>query len=209
MPYAVADDAASLAGLTAGDVTAAHATLADVLVDSLMNREPNGFNSVTETDEEYNIPIDGTRKLLLNHHPIISITTVKVDFQSSSPTTLDSTNYIESNGIVRLVTPPTNTASIEWVSSFPKGTGNVAVTYVHGFASVPAMIIQMANIIAGQLGKAAVQEASRPTSGATRIRIGDFEEAYGNNPTAIVNMLTGAQEVLVRQAIAIYREWRF
>lgn len=209
MPYAVADDAAALAGLQSGEVTASHTTLADQLVDALMNRVPDGFTSKTATSERHDIPISGTRNLLLNHHPVIAITTVVVDAQASNPTTLDSTNYVEDDGILKLVTPPTSNAGIEWVSSFPQGIGMVEVTYNYGFASVPALIIQLANVIAGQLGKNAVQAASQPASGATRIRIGDYEEQFGTDPDAMTKMLKGSHDVLLNQAIATYREYRY
>jgi hypothetical protein len=211
MPYAVANDAADLAGLTAGDVTAAHATLADNLVDSLMNRVPDGFAQNTATSEPHDIPIFGTRELLLDHHPVISITTVVVDARASNPTTLDSGNYIEEHGILKLVTPAEVNAGIEWVSSWPRGIAMVEVTYEYGYAAVPALIVQLANIIAGGLGKQAVQDANRPASGATSIRIGDFEEKYSKDPTsAVVDMLDNAGKIILNQCISNgYKEYRF
>lgn len=211
MPYAVANDAADLAGLVAGEVTAAHATLADHLVDCLMNRVPDGFTSQTATSESHDIPISGLRELMLDHSPVISIASVVVDAKASNPTTLNSTNYVEEYGVVKLVTPPTVNAGIEWVSSFPRGIAMVEVTYDYGYAAVPDLIVQLANIIAGKLGKLTVQESSRPASGATRIRIGDFEEQYSaNTETAIIKMLDGAEKIIYDQCVGNgYREYRF
>jgi|ETNvirenome_6_85_1030632.scaffolds.fasta_scaffold00189_16 hypothetical protein len=210
MPYAVANDAASLAGLQAGDVTAAHATLADDIVDSLMNRVPDGFNQVTASAESHTVRIAGTRELLLNHHPVISITTVVVDARASNPTTLNSGNYREENGILKLVTPAAVNAGIEWVSSWPVGIEQVDVTYEYGYSSTPALIVQLANIIAGEIGKKANQAANQPASGASKVRIGDFEEQYASGSMdAITQMLTETGKVILAQANLIYREYRY
>lgn len=212
MAYAVANDAADLAGLSAGDVTAAHATLADNLVDSLMNRVPDGFTQNIATGESHDVPILGTRELILDHHPVISITSVVVDAQASNPTTLDSGNYIEEDGILKLVTPAEVNAGIEWVSSWPYGIGSVEVTYEYGYAVVPALIIQLANIIAGKLGRQAVQDAARPASGAISISIGDFAERYGagTSSSAVMNMLANSEKIIHDQCVGNgYREYKY
>lgn len=212
MAYAVAADAASLVGLGANDVTSAHTSLADRLVDSLMNRindSGDGFSVQSVTDEVYDIPIDGTRKLLLRKHPMTTLTSVKVDYQTNNPTTLDSSNYLQEDGILRLVTPPVNTASISWVSSFPRGVGSVAVSYSWGYSSVPSLIVQLANIIAGKLAKEADIETNRPASGVSSVRIGDFEEKYGDVRPAVLKSMDNAEKQILMMCESRYKQYEF
>jgi hypothetical protein len=210
MAYAVANNAASLAGLDVGQVTAAHVALADQLVDAMMNRVPDGFTTKTATAESHDINILGTRGILLKHHPVISVTSVVIGPKTGSPVTLASSNYFEENGILKLITPANVNTATDWVSSFPKGVGVVAVTYNYGFASTPTLIVQLSNVIAGKIGKMAVQDASRPSSGASVIRIGDFEERFeSGNRSAILDLFDESEKILMKQAEAIYREYRF
>jgi len=110
---------------------------AEGYVDAYCGRDFNQ-NTVTET-------YDGNDKnyLFLKHYPVLSVSSVKV-----SGTAINNSDYIwKSSGLIKL----------KGDAKFPKGVGNIEVTYTYGYSSVPTAIDDVTARIAARILQIMVQ----------------------------------------------------
>ena len=135
---------------------------------------------------------DGSITLLLKQFPVISITSIYDDplrtwqnspFTTNSNTLLDPTNYWcdLSTGVVTI---------FKGLIGFNKGYGNVHVTYVAGYATVPYdakdALLQYAALLAQRAG----------TEGRTAETLGGKSNQYDLSPLPLY----------IRQALISYRK---
>jgi len=180
--YGSVAQAASLAGVSAGALTSAMQTQIMAWID---NQTFNGesFSSKTVTDESYDIgaPLIGSglvKSIMLKHRPIISITSITDDARSSSPLVVNSGAYVldegGETGIVKLESK--NVSGSDVITGFTRGTQALKVSYVWGFASVPAKVGNLATIMLAKWGE--VNDQQSASDGLKSIQAGDYEEVY-------------------------------
>lgn len=98
---------------------------------------------------------NGKNYLLLSKYPVTNISSIKV-----SGSTIDPNDYTwNRSGLVKLKS-----------KTFPKGVGNIEVTYTYGYATVPAVIDDVTARIAARILQIMVQNKM-----GILVRIDDFK----------------------------------
>ncbi len=163
--------------ITAESISEEMETVVDNWIDT--NIKPTGFLNISNADEYYDIKRTDQTELVLKHFPIVTLTELINDANSSSPITLDSSSYYvdSESGIIQLLNNIT-TSSVSYynnyVGYFSKGNRTVRVKYTYGYSDVPEIIQTIANLMLAKWAKIQLQQSD--ADGMKSVRIGNYSE---------------------------------
>lgn len=149
---------------------------------------------------------DGYRDIGLRQRPVTAITSVWIDPEgyygdgSGSFTTSDLQVAGEDYALVRNNLTLSKTGLLRW-GRWPRGTGNIKVTYVGGYTTVPADIQLAVHQVAAWIRKTAEHGGSSLASE----NLGDYGYALGG-PVGTMTGIGVGFPVMVRQILARHRE---
>lgn len=154
----------------------------------------DGYTSgYPQTDEPFGTQIEAYPEFQLKYKGISSITSIEfLDRIGDVTRTLDSDEY-------RIITTDENQASRLLVNTtIPNGKANVKVTYVHGYSAVPALIQELASLLAGimalvNISGGSYKDVSMYTLGRKSFSLG---EVYINIKTAIQTAQNRVETIL-------------
>jgi len=178
MSYVVKADAAAIAQVTESYITTALIAWVESFINTYFNRSDfsAGIEAASET---HNISNTTETMIMTKYFPVISVTTLRDNIRSTSPTTIDALNYDVDNeaGIVVLVWNSTSSATgVTQMSYFTKGIAAVDITYSHGFASTPGEITALANMLCAKLARISYLEEQSSPGAIKKIQMGDYTE---------------------------------
>lgn len=172
-PYNDNDDTAAMVeGLNASDIKDAWRDWANWIINMECGKD---FYSHDVT--EYHDISEDQAVILLEHYPIITVTTVQDNVNglgNANPTTITSAHYnIQMDcGILTLIS--------DTYSVYTKGIQNVSVAYTYGWLNVPSEVATMANMLIAWRGQVwLLEKDDKAPFGAQMIQIGDFTQTFG------------------------------
>lgn len=200
-PYNDNDDAAALAhGLNSSDIEDVWRDWANWIIELEC-----GHDFYSHTDAEYQDIDDDQSAIILEHYPVITITTVQDNVNGlgdADPTTITSGHYnIQTDcGILTLVS--------DTYSVFTKGVQNALVTYTYGWTNVPSDVVMMANLLVAWRGQLWLLEKDGETPfGAERIQIGDFAQTFGEGFGPLQEKFAGIVGDINNQMMLLKRKY--
>lgn len=170
--YGDAAKAAELGGVEASAITDALKEAVNTVIDSEIRTEGFGKKEVTEY---YDIRDNNKSELMLKKFPVIENSVEIIDDVDNVSTVLDSTSYrvdLET-GIIQL--KKINVNGTTSIGQFTKGNKTVQVKYEHGFASVPALIAELATLLMAKAAK--VKDQNADADGLRSFTAGNYSES--------------------------------
>jgi len=189
--YGDVTKASNLAGVVVTDITAEMQETINNWIKA--NIKWTGFEQSQDVIEYYDIRKSNQDELILNNFPIIGVSELVNDAQSSTPTVLSIDSYVvdKSTGIIQLI-KKVNSIVSGCLGEFKKGFNSVKVTYTHGYATVPEIIAQIATLMAAKWAK--IKDTQAEGDGLKAVRIGDYSETFD---LSFMNIKSEYDEILL------------
>lgn len=207
MAIATKAKVAIILGVSESDVVDGYLTIADNYVKLLLNRTFDGITSAEHyidtraRNDYYESYYDGVRDFVMPNFPVTEITSVLLNPDSDSPTTLtEDTEYFVNlgSGFITLAD-----------NFFPEqGQRRLKVNYKYGYSTAPDDVIDFASYYAAFLQESRTSIAKNNDGSILKeVEIGRYREQYATASTALkmkyTDFLTQMEGLIVQK----YKVW--
>lgn len=144
--------------------------------------------SFTETHDG-----DGASELILEHFPLISLTSVTIIEDDGTEVAIAATEFRTKAGVGLIRFKPDSTAAYRW---FPEGFQNVRIVQTAGFASVPEDVQEACVLLV-----AALYAGERKDAGVSSEKLGDYS-------VTLRDLAAGTMPENVKSLLSSYRDLR-